>query len=154
MLNPGQNRTAALCLRWLVSSFLQAVSLADRLPNGLNLCWRCQSRLVAPLPSRMEIFGDWMCFIFVHRKGEELEKLGECHAFEEFQAGREEISLFLSVGPEPRLPVVSSCSSRGLRLDLRDPFWGRVHSPHLYRLGVSGLKRILQACEETHLSNV
>lgn len=40
----------------------------------------------------MGAFGDWMCLIFVHRKGEILGELGEFHAFKEFQLARRRFS--------------------------------------------------------------
>ena len=84
----------------------------------------------------MGAFGDWMCLIFVHRKGEILGELGEFHAFKEFQVGQEKI--FLSVGLEPRLPAVCSCPSRGLQIELWDPFWGRFDLPICTILGCLG----------------
>ena len=78
-----------------------------------------------------------MCLTFVHSKGEILGELGEFHAFEESRLARRKLSFLIS-GLEPRLPMVSSCSSRGLQIELRDPFWGRSHLPICTILGCLG----------------
>ena len=125
-LQPEVN--SCLELQMLVSGFLQASSeLGKQTPQWsqplMTLCQSCNR----------SAFQDgsiwrWIYLTFVHRKGEILGELGEFRAFEEFQVGQEEI-VFSYRGLEPRMPVASSFSFRGLQIEPWDPFWGRSHLP-------------------------
>lgn len=154
ILNSSQKRTAALCLRWWCHTFSgPAVSLENKIPNSPNLWWLCQSRVVISLPSRMGVFGDWMCLTFVHRKGDIWENWEILMLLKGCRLTNRRFSFLIGgLGAQ-----VSCCL---LMFFQRPPdltaglLLGKVWSPHLYRLGVSWLKMIGQACEETYLSNL